>query len=68
MYLESLDKVAKGKATKIVLPLEVSKMAESITKRTGGAMGSGKDINVPPEVVPRDTQRWWTTTTKGLKT
>jgi len=53
MYLESLDKVAKGKATKIVLPLEVSKMAESITKRTGGAMGSGKDINVPPEVVQR---------------
>lgn len=53
MYLESLDKVAKGKATKIVLPLEISKMAESITKRTGGVMGSGKEINIPPEMVQR---------------
>lgn len=37
MYLEALDKVARGRATKIVLPLEVSKLAESITKRTGAS-------------------------------
>ena len=35
MYLEALDKVARGRATKIVLPLEVSKIAETITKSTG---------------------------------
>jgi len=34
MYLEALDKVARGRATKIVLPLEISKIAETITKRT----------------------------------
>ena len=53
MYLESLDKVAKGKATKIVLPLEISRMAESITRRANGAMGGGRDMNVPPEMVQR---------------
>jgi regulator of protease activity HflC (stomatin/prohibitin superfamily) len=53
MYLESLDKVAKGKATKIVLPLEISRMAESITKRTNGSMNGGRDINVPPEMVQK---------------
>lgn len=35
MYLEALDKIAKGRATKIILPLEVSKLAETITRRTG---------------------------------
>lgn len=35
MYLEALDKIARGRATKIVLPLEVSKIAETITRRTG---------------------------------
>jgi len=35
MYLEALDKVARGRATKIVLPLEVSKIAETISKSTG---------------------------------
>lgn len=35
MYLEALDKIARGRATKIILPLEVSKLAETITKRTG---------------------------------
>ena len=35
MYLEALDKIARGRATKIVLPLEISRLAESITKRTG---------------------------------
>ena len=53
MYLESLDKVARGKATKIVLPLEISRMAESITRRTNGAMNGGRDMNVPPEMVQR---------------
>ncbi|OYT54786.1 MAG: hypothetical protein B6U72_01585 [Candidatus Altiarchaeales archaeon ex4484_2] len=35
MYLEALDKVARGRATKIVLPLEVSKIAETISQSTG---------------------------------
>jgi regulator of protease activity HflC (stomatin/prohibitin superfamily) len=53
MYLESLDKVAKGKATKIILPLEISKMAENITRRTGSAMGGGREIPAPPEMVQK---------------
>jgi len=36
LYLEALDKMARGRATKIVLPLEISKIAERITKTTGG--------------------------------
>ena len=58
MYLESLDKVAKGKATKIVLPLEISKMAESITRRTSayaGPQGGGGGLNVPPELIEKYT-------------
>ncbi len=35
MYLEALDKVARGRATKIVLPLEITKIAETISKSTG---------------------------------
>ena len=55
--LEALDKVARGKATKIVLPLEISKIAESITKRTTGAQAAIPDISLPPDVVQkyRDT-------------
>lgn len=36
LYLEALEKMAKGKATAIVMPLEISKIAERITKTTGG--------------------------------
>ncbi len=36
LYLEALDKMARGRATKIVMPLEISKIAERITKTTGG--------------------------------
>ncbi len=36
LYLEALDKMAKGRATAIVMPLEISKIAERITKTTGG--------------------------------
>jgi len=57
MYLEALDKVARGKATKIVLPLEISKIAETITRRTSGAMGMSQegqktgDAGITPELV-----------------
>jgi len=60
MYLEALDKVARGKATKIVLPLEISRIAESITRRTAGfglPQGSGAGgISVPPELVEKYAQ------------
>jgi len=36
LYLEALDKMAQGRATKIILPMEISKIAERITKTTGG--------------------------------
>jgi len=36
LYLEALEKMARGRATKIVMPLEISKIAERITKTTGG--------------------------------
>jgi len=36
LYLEALDKMARGRATKIVMPMEISKIAERITKTTGG--------------------------------
>jgi hypothetical protein len=56
MYLEALDKVAKGRATKIVLPLEVSKIAETITRRTGSPMGEIPSIQIPPELVEKYTE------------
>lgn len=36
LYLEALDKMAQGRATKIIMPMEISKIAERITKTTGG--------------------------------
>jgi len=39
MYLETLDKIARGRATKIVLPVEITKVAETISKRTGQLIG-----------------------------
>jgi len=60
MYLEALDKIARGKATKIVLPLEISKIAESITKRTAGfglpEGGAAGGIAIPPELVEKYAQ------------
>lgn len=53
MYLEALDKVARGRATKIVLPLEVSKIAETITKRTGTPVGEIPSIQIPPEMIEK---------------
>ena len=59
MYLEALDKVARGKATKIVLPLEISKIAETITRRTAGALGGGLETSkgggpgIPPEIISK---------------
>jgi regulator of protease activity HflC (stomatin/prohibitin superfamily) len=56
MYLEALDKVAQGRATKIVLPLEVSKIAETITRRTGAQLGEIPSIQIPPELVEKYTE------------
>jgi len=36
MYLEALKKVADGKATKIIFPMELTRLAESVTKHFGG--------------------------------
>ena len=54
LYLEALDKMAQGKATKIILPLELSKIAENITKRTG-ALSSAPEINIPPDLIQKYT-------------
>ena len=35
MYMETLKKMAEGKATKIIFPLEMSKLAESLADRAG---------------------------------
>jgi len=51
MYLEALDKVARGRATTIVLPLEISKIAETITRRTGAPIGEIPQIQIPPELI-----------------
>jgi regulator of protease activity HflC (stomatin/prohibitin superfamily) len=56
MYLEALDKVAKGRATKIILPLEISKIAETITRRTGAPLGEIPSIQIPPELVEKYTE------------
>ena len=36
LYLQTLDKMARGKATKIVLPMELARIAETITGQAGG--------------------------------
>jgi septal ring factor EnvC (AmiA/AmiB activator) len=48
--------VAKGRATKIILPLEVSKIAETITRRTGAPLGEIPSIQIPPELVEKYTE------------
>ena len=50
LYLEALDKIAKGKATKMILPLEISKIAESITKRTG-ALPETPEVTLPKDLI-----------------
>lgn len=51
MYLEALDKVARGRATKIILPLEISKIAETITRRTGAPVDEIPQIQIPSGVI-----------------
>ncbi|MDN5367045.1 MAG: hypothetical protein PWQ11_456 [Candidatus Diapherotrites archaeon] len=41
-YLKALEQIASGKATKIVLPLEVSTLAQSISSALGGAVSPKK--------------------------
>ncbi len=41
-YLRALEQIAAGKATKIVLPLEVSTLAQSISSALGGAVSPKK--------------------------
>jgi len=41
-YLKALEQIASGKATKIVLPLEVSSLAQSISAALGGAVSPKK--------------------------
>ncbi len=53
MYLEALDKVARGRATKIVLPMEVTKIAETISKSTGEAISPA---GLPLEMVNKYTE------------
>ena len=65
LYLEALDKIARGKATKIILPLEISKIAETITRRTGANSGAAPAItpdaiadaissgSIPPELIEK---------------
>lgn len=36
MYLEALKKVADGKATKLIFPMELTRLAESVSKNFGG--------------------------------
>jgi regulator of protease activity HflC (stomatin/prohibitin superfamily) len=36
MYLEALKQVANGKATKIIFPMELTRLAESVSKNFGG--------------------------------
>lgn len=47
-YLQALQQIASGKATKIILPLEVSTLARSISVALGGA--------VSPQKVQRDLE------------
>jgi regulator of protease activity HflC (stomatin/prohibitin superfamily) len=56
MYLESLDKVARGKATKIVLPLEITRMAEGMAKRSGNVLGLGGDGGIPQDIIKKYTE------------
>lgn len=43
LYLQSLKKVADGKASKIIFPLEFTKLAEKIGKGMGGEGGMNKE-------------------------
>jgi regulator of protease activity HflC (stomatin/prohibitin superfamily) len=43
-YMETLKKMAEGKASKIIIPIEVSKLAEAITSRIGGTEKTKKEI------------------------
>jgi regulator of protease activity HflC (stomatin/prohibitin superfamily) len=56
MYLESLDKVARGKATKIVLPLEITRMAEGMSKKSGNILGLGGDGGLSPDIIKKYTE------------
>jgi len=43
LYLETLDKMARGKATKIVFPMEFARIAETITGQAGGLTNEQSD-------------------------
>jgi len=41
-YIKALEKIADGRSTKIIFPIEISKLAESIGTTIGAAAGVGK--------------------------
>lgn len=53
-YINALEKMADGKSTKIIFPMELSKFADSLSKRVGGNAKSSLDlsaIGVTPDMV-----------------
>ncbi len=49
-YLEALKKLAEGRATKIIYPLELSSLAQAISKQIGGV--------VPAEKIEEDLKKY----------
>lgn len=43
LYLQSLQKIAEGKSSKLIFPMELSKLAENITARIGGNYEKAQD-------------------------
>ncbi len=43
LYLQSLQKIAEGKSSKLIFPMELSKLAENITTRFGGNYEKAQD-------------------------
>ncbi|PIN98254.1 MAG: hypothetical protein COT90_05265 [Candidatus Diapherotrites archaeon CG10_big_fil_rev_8_21_14_0_10_31_34] len=53
-YINALEKMADGKSTKIIFPMELSKFADSLSKRVGGEAKNTLDlsaIGVTPDMV-----------------
>lgn len=49
-YLEALKKLAEGRATKIIYPLDLSTLAQAISKQIGGV--------VPPDKIENDLKKY----------
>ncbi|MFH1752361.1 MAG: SPFH domain-containing protein [archaeon] len=57
-YIKALEEMSKGQSTKIIFPIEVLKLAESLSGKTAGALASGVKTSMLKNIDPKLVEKY----------